>query len=73
MDYVSGPASTEHNVYTVELHLFRSLLALGAALLGLFFRTRAAVRPPTPVTSNGQPMACQGRLSVRYISIFGEL
>lgn len=73
VDYVSGPASAEHHVYTVELHLFRSLLALGAALLGLFFRTRAAVRPPTPMTSDGQPMACQGRRSVRYLSIFGEL
>ena len=43
--YVTGPASAEYEVYTVELHLFRRLLALGAALLGLFFRTRAAARP----------------------------
>ncbi len=73
VEYVSGPASAEHDVYTVELHLFRRLLALGAALLGLFFRTRAAARPPTPVGSDGQPMACQGRRSVRYLSIFGAL
>lgn len=73
VDYVTGPASAEHDVYTVELHLFRRLLALGAALLGLFFRTRAATRPPTPLTSDGQPMTNQGRRSVRYISIFGEL
>jgi hypothetical protein len=73
IDYVTGPASADHAVYTVELHLFRSLLALGASLLGLFFRTRASVRPPTPVAPDGQPMACQGRRSIRYISIFGEL
>jgi len=73
VEYVSGPASAEHDVYTVELHLFQRLLALGAALLGLFFRTRAAARPPTPVGSDGQPMACQARRSVRYLSIFGAL
>jgi hypothetical protein len=73
VDYVTGPASAEHEVYTVELHLFRRLLALGAALLGLFFRTRAAACPPTPVAPDGQPMANQGRRSVRYISIFGPL
>ena len=73
VDYVTGPASAEHAVYTVELHLFRSLLALGAALLGLFFRTRAAARPPTPVAPDGQPMTFHGRRSVRYISIFGAL
>jgi hypothetical protein len=55
IDYVTGPASADHAVYTVELHLFRSLLALGASLLGLFFRTRASVRPPTPVAPDGSP------------------
>jgi hypothetical protein len=31
--------------YTVERILFQRLLSLGAALLRLFFVTRAAVRP----------------------------
>lgn len=73
VDYVSGPESRNHDAYTVELHLFRRLLALGAALLKLFFRTRAATRPPTPTTPAGRVMRYHGRRSVRYISIFGHL
>lgn len=73
VDYVSGPGSAEQDVYTVELHLFRRLLALGALLLKLFFRVRAAERPPAPSTRTGGVMQPRGRRSVRYISIFGEL
>lgn len=73
VDYVSGPDSATHDVYTVELHLFRRLLALGRLLLKLFFRTRAANRPPTPTSSDGTPLHYHSRRSVRYISIFGEL
>jgi hypothetical protein len=73
LDYVTGPESANHDVYRVELHLFRQLLALGAALLKLFFRTRAAARPETPTTSEGVAMRYHSRRSVRYISIFGEL
>jgi hypothetical protein len=73
VDYVSGPESSNHDVYTVELHLFRRLLALGAVLLKLFFRTRAATRPPTPTTPEGHLMRYHGCRSLRYISIFGEL
>ena len=43
--YVTGPDARVQTAYTVELTLFRRLLALGAALLRLFFVTRAAVRP----------------------------
>lgn len=71
--YVTGPASAEQDVYTVEAHLFRRLLALGAVLLKLFFRTRAAARPHAPTTTSGTTMRYHGRRSVRYISIFGEL
>jgi hypothetical protein len=71
--YVSGPASAEQDVYTVELHLFRRLLALGALLLKLFFRTRAATRPAAPSANDGTLMAFHSRRSIRYISIFGEL
>ena len=73
VDYVSGPDSANHDVYTVELHLFRRLLRIGAALLKLFFRTRAATRPAAPTTPEGAVMRYHGLRSVRYSSIFGEL
>jgi hypothetical protein len=40
LTYVTGPEAAAHTAYTVELTLFRRLLALGAALLRLFFLTR---------------------------------
>ena len=43
--YVLGPEAAGQTAYTVELTLFRRLLALGATLLRLFFVTRAAARP----------------------------
>jgi hypothetical protein len=46
--FVSGPQAHTQTAYTVELTLFRRLLALGAALLRLFFLRRAAARPPHP-------------------------
>ena len=52
--YVTGPEAQSQTAYTVELTLFRRLLALGAALLRLFFVTRAAVRPAGPVTGPGR-------------------
>lgn len=73
IDYVTGPERANQDVYSVELRLFRQLLALGAALLKLFFRTRAAARPETPTTPEGAAMRYHSRRSLRYISIFGEL
>lgn len=73
VDYVSGPDSANHDVYTVEFHLFRRLLLLGAALLKLFFRARAATRPAAPTAPEGCVMRYHGLRAVRYISIFGEL
>jgi hypothetical protein len=49
--YVTGPDARAQTAYTVELTLFRRLLALGAMLLRLFFVTRAALRPAEPVTA----------------------
>ena len=46
--YVTGPETRTASAYTVELTLFRRLLALGAALLRVFFLTRAADRPAGP-------------------------
>ena len=46
--YVTGPDARAQTAYSVESTLFRRLLALGAALLRLFFVTRATVRPAEP-------------------------
>ena len=50
LTFVSGPEAHTQTAYTVELTLFRRLLALGAALLRLFFLTRAATRPASRST-----------------------
>ena len=44
LTYATGPQTATQTAYTVELTLFRRLLALGAALLRLFFLARAASR-----------------------------
>jgi hypothetical protein len=49
--YVTGSDARSPTAYTVELTLFRRLLALGKALLRRFFVTRAAMRPAEPVTA----------------------
>jgi hypothetical protein len=51
LGYMTGPEARVQTAYAVELTLFRRLLALGAALLRLFFVRRAAVRPTEPVTA----------------------
>ncbi len=53
--YLTGPEAGAQTAYTVELTLFRQLLALGATLLRLFFVTRAAERPAAPVPAPGRP------------------
>ena len=58
----------------MERTLFRRLLALGAALLHLFFVTRAAARPPAPVAGpDGTPLAYHDRRPTTYFSVFGKL
>lgn len=49
--YVTGPEARSQTTSTVERTLLRRLLALGAALVRLFFVTRAAVRPAEPMTA----------------------
>jgi hypothetical protein len=60
LTYVSGPDAHTQTAYTVEPTLFRRLLALGAALLRLFFLTRAF-------------LAYRDRRLIAYYSIFGKL
>lgn len=72
--YVTGPETRASTAYEVELTLFRRLLALGAALLRLFFVTRAAVRPVGPVAGpDGTPLAYHDRRPTTYYSVFGKL
>ena len=72
--YVTGPDSATQTAYTVELTLFRQLLALGATLLRLFFVTRAAERPGAPVPAPGGPqLTYHDCRSITYYSIFGKV
>lgn len=57
----------------VERTLFRRLLALGLQLLRLFFLTRAARRPATPLTTTGTPLPFHSRRPIDYFSVFGKL
>lgn len=72
--YVTGPDARSHDAYTVELTLFRRLLALGAALLRLFFVTRAAVSPAEPVTApDGTRLIYHDQRPTTYYSVFGKV
>ena len=71
--YVAGPAAYSHTAYEVELTLFRRLLALGAALLRLFFVTRAAIRPAEPITApDGTRLAYHDQRPTTYYAVFGK-
>ncbi|MCA1598575.1 MAG: hypothetical protein LC769_06055, partial [Chloroflexi bacterium] len=72
--YVTGPETCAASAYTVELTLFRRLLALGAALLRVFFLTRAAERPAGPVHApDGTPLGYHDRRFTTYYSVFGKV
>jgi len=71
--YVTGPASHGQTAYTVELTLFRQVLALGAALLRLFFVTRAATRPAAPTAPDGTCLRYHDQRPTTYYSVFGKL
>jgi len=74
VEYVTGPDSRAATAYQVELHVFRRVLALGAALLSLFFATRVATRPAGPVvTPAGPPLTSHGRRPFTYFSVFGKI
>jgi len=71
--YVTGPDAGGQTAYTVELTLFRRLLALGAALLRLFFLTRVAERPAAPPPADGSVRIYHDQRSTTYFSVFGKL
>src|SRR6266487_3906951 len=71
---VSGPEARSQTAYSVELTLFRRLLAWGAVLLRLFFVTRAAVRPAEPVTApDGTRLTYHDQRPTTYYSVFGKV
>ena len=72
--YVTGPETRASSAYEVERTVFRRLLVLGAALLRLFFVTRAASRPAGPVQSpDGTPLAYHDQRQTTYYSVFGKI
>ncbi len=72
--YLTGPDARTQTAYTVELTLFRRLLALGASLLHLFFLTRAATRPAEPIIApNGMRLRYHDQRPSTYFSVFGKL
>lgn len=72
--YVTGPAARVRTAYTVELTLFRRLLALGATLLRLCFVTRAAVRPAAPILApDGTRLAYHDQRPTTDYSVFGSV
>jgi hypothetical protein len=73
MSYVTGPQTATQTAYTVELTLFRRLLALGAALLRLFFLTRASSRPSAPTSPDGSLLSYHDQRLTSYYSVFGKL
>lgn len=74
IEYVMGNESQARTAYEVELTLFRRLLALGAALLRLFFVHRAAVRPSTPVyAADGSELKYHDLRPTTYFSVFGKV
>jgi hypothetical protein len=72
--YVTGPEARLQTADTVELTLFRRLLALGAVFLRLFFVTRAAGRPVEPVLApDGTRLTYHDQRPTTYYSVFGKV
>ena len=72
--YVRDDAARTRTASEVERTLFRQLLALGLALLRLFFVTRAAVRPAPPIApTTSVPLPYHDCRPIDYFSVFGTL
>ncbi len=71
--YVTGAETRTQTAYSVELTLFRRVLALGAALLHLFFLTRAAQRPAAPTAPDGTRFTYHDQRPTTYYSVFGKV
>jgi hypothetical protein len=70
---VTGPMAATSTALSMELRIFREVLAMGRRLLELFFLTRAASRPDAPTTLDGTPMTECRRRPTTYLSVFGRI
>jgi hypothetical protein len=74
IEFVTNAESKTRTAYEVELTLFRSLLALGADLLRLFFVQRAAEPPQEPVYEpDGTTLSDHSMRRTTYFSVFGKI
>jgi hypothetical protein len=74
ISYVRDADAHTRTATEVERTLFRRLLALGLALLRLFFLTRAAAPQDAPCAStNGLPLPAHDHRPITYFSVFGKL
>ena len=72
--YVQEADARTHTAAEVEITLFRRLLALGLALLRLFFLTRAALPQEAPrAPASGLPLPAHDHRPITYYSVFGKL
>lgn len=73
MTYLRSSDARGKTAGEVELTLFRSLLALGAKLLSLYFAIRAAEREDAPVSEDGSPAKLHSWQQRTYFSVFGPV
>ena len=71
--YVRGEGQA-HDAYTVEVEVFRDLLAMGLQIMGIWFGTKASGDVgPAIATEAGQVLPREALKRRRYIMVFGEL
>lgn len=74
IEFVTNEESKTRTAYEVELTLFRSLLALGADLLRLFFVQRAAEQPQEPIYEpDGTTLSYHSMRPTTYFSVFDKI
>jgi len=70
---VTGEEAATATAASMELRIFREVLALGRRLLELFFVVRAASRPANPVAPDGTPLTECHQRPTTYQSVFGKI
>src|SRR3990170_4632110 len=70
---VTGCEAATSAAASMELRIFREVLALGRRLLEVFFMARAVSRPAVPVAPDGTPLSECHRRPTTYLSVFGKI